>query len=673
MHASVFDPQKTVLITGGTGALGALVAKHVVHTLGVGSVLLASRSGLGAPGAVELQAELAEQGARVAIVECDLADRGQVEELLTATPPQFPLGAVVHAAGVLDDAVLDSLTIERLDRVLSPKLDGAWYLHELTEHLDLSAFVLFSSAAGIFGEPAKANYGAANAFLDGLAAYRRSRGLAGVSVAWGLWGTDHGARSDLSSADMARIARSGVGALASEEGLDLFDAACGAQDASLIAVRLDMAALSALARAEVMPALLRGLVRVPSRRSLDSARRKLSHRLMSVSEVERQDVVLEVLCAEVAAVLGHAPSEAVPQQRSFIELGFTSLAALELRNRLNAVTGLRLPATIVFDYPTPIELARYLCMQPALVRQSGAGLARAGLDSLEDRGGQTSAADRSSDTIASLFQQARGRGLLEESVELLMVASKLRPTFATKLDRARAPAPVVLSEGPAAPRLICLPSLVAMAGPHQYVRFARTLRDVRKAAALPTPGYVRGEDLPATVDLAAETQAETVRGWAEDAPFAIVGYSSGGILAHAVASHLTTLGLAPAALVLIDPYPIEPQAITDHLAEFIDQVFAREGAEAFVTDAWLTAMAAYIRLFAGWQPADVPTPTLFVRPASPAPGMSGEDWRSTWESTQEVLEVPGDHFTMMENHADTTAQAIESWLVSIGRERIAVD
>jgi polyene macrolide polyketide synthase len=358
--AAALDSQRTVLITGGTGALGALVARHLVADRGIGHVLLASRRGHEAPGAAELEAELTGLGAQVRIASCDVADRTQLKELLDAVPEEHPLGAVVHTAGVLDDAVIDALTVERVDRVLAPKLDAAWHLHELTRHLDLSMFVLFSSAAATLGSPGQGSYAAANASLDALAAHRRAQGLAGTSMAWGLWAQANGMGGELGETDLARMAQSGIGALSVEEGLELFDAASAIDEALVLPIRLDLAALRAQAEGGVMPGLYSGLVQIPSRRASRGAGGSLARRLAATPEAERESVVLEMVLTEIATALGHASPAAIGKQRAFNELGFDSLLALELRNRLNEVTGLRLQATLIFDYPTPAALADHL-------------------------------------------------------------------------------------------------------------------------------------------------------------------------------------------------------------------------------------------------------------------------------------------------------------------------
>ncbi|MGA9284680.1 MAG: type I polyketide synthase [Solirubrobacteraceae bacterium] len=347
----------TVLITGGTGALGSLLARHLVTRHGVRDLLLTGRRGLGAPGAEQLERELGELGARVTIAGCDVGDRRQLSELLATLPGDRPLGGVVHAAGVLEDGVIDSLTPEHVDRVLAPKLDGAWHLHELTERMDLSMFVLFSSAAGTFGNAGQGNYAAANVFLDALAAHRRARGLPGVSLAWGLW---EEIGDDVDDALRERLARSGFAMLSGEDGLGLFDVACARGDALAVPVKLDAGALRARARTGLLPALLRGLVRMPAAGERESAGPTLAQRLESVPANERREVALGVVVEEIAAVLGHVSPRAIDPRRPFKELGFDSLMAVELRNRLMLSTSLRLPATVVFDHPSAASLADHL-------------------------------------------------------------------------------------------------------------------------------------------------------------------------------------------------------------------------------------------------------------------------------------------------------------------------
>jgi pimaricinolide synthase PimS1 len=378
-----FDSERTVLITGGTGMLGGLVARHVVSAHGVRSVVLASRRGAEAAGAEELERELADMGAEVRIAQCDVADRAQLQALLASVPARYPLGAVVHMAGVLDDGVIETLTPEALDRVLAPKVDAALHLHELTEQLDLSSFVLFSSAAASFGAAGQGNYAAANMCLEALAARRRAQGLSGVALAWGPWAQAGGMTDQLSEADRARMTRGGVGELSRERGLELFDAAQGVDRATVIPLRLDTAALRSQARVGVLPALLRGLVRAPARRVPREGAGALLERLRGVPQEQRAGVVLDSVRREVAVVLGHSSQTAIDPERVFKELGFDSLSAVELRNRLAFESGLRLPATLIFNYPNASALADYILSELPHGGTAGADAVGAELDRLE--------------------------------------------------------------------------------------------------------------------------------------------------------------------------------------------------------------------------------------------------------------------------------------------------
>jgi acyl transferase domain-containing protein/acyl carrier protein len=350
----------TVLITGGTGALGALLARHLVERHGVRNLTLVGRRGIEAPGAERLQAELMELGAEARIAACDVSDRAQLAELLDSLPAERPLSAVVHAAGALDDGVIDSMSPERIDRVLTPKADAAWHLHELTQGLDLSAFVLFSSSTGTLGGPAQSNYAAANAFLDALSAQRRAVGLPCISMAWGWWAATGGMAGELSLADRTRMERSGMLPLSGEEGLNLFDAAYLLGEPVVIPARLDTAGMRSQMRSGAVPPLFRGLVRVPAGAAGQSAGGSLARRLQSTPPRERERVALDLVRAEVASVLGHPSPDAIDVQRPFNELGFDSLAAVELRNRLSVASGIQLPATLVFDHPTTMALTELL-------------------------------------------------------------------------------------------------------------------------------------------------------------------------------------------------------------------------------------------------------------------------------------------------------------------------
>jgi hypothetical protein len=361
------------------------VARHLVARHGVRDLLLASRRGAGAPGARELASELEGLGASVRIAECDVGEREQLRALLESLPAERPLRAVVHAAGVLDDAVVESLSVERVDRVLAPKAYAALHLHELTRELDLRAFVLFSSASATFGSPGQANYAAANAFLDALAASRHAEGLSATAIAWGAWTEVDGMADRLTTLDQARAGRAGIVPLTPDVGLALLDAATALDTPQLVAVGTDPATLRAHARDATLPALLRGLVRAPASQAGDTERDLLARRLAGAPEQERARIVLDTVRLHAAAVLGHASPQEVEVRQTFKELGFDSLAAIEYRNRLSIATGLTLSATLIFDYPSPLTLAGHL--QAQLASENGAVADRwdPELDDLERR------------------------------------------------------------------------------------------------------------------------------------------------------------------------------------------------------------------------------------------------------------------------------------------------
>ncbi|ASQ92837.1 type I polyketide synthase [Streptomyces sp. 11-1-2] len=384
---TALDPEGTVLITGGTGTLGAATARHLVAQHGVRRLLLISRRGLDAPGATELAAELTGLGARVSIAACDAADRAALAKLLETVPDHHPLTAVVHAAGLLRDATVEALTPDQLDEVLWAKADAAWNLHELTRDAGLSVFVLFSAAAGLLGAAGQGNYAAANAFLDALAAHRHAQGLPATSLAWGYWAQATGMTGGMTDADRARLARAGMMGLETEQGLALLDIALDSGLPALAPIRLDLATLRREAHADDLPPLFRSLVRGAAPQAATGAAgpggAAPAEAFATLSEEDRQQALLKLVRNATATVLGHDTADAIHPAQNFRELGFDSLTAVELRNRLGAATGLRLPATLVFDHPTPSAVVRLLreLLVPAGVAPGGSLLTR--LDALD--------------------------------------------------------------------------------------------------------------------------------------------------------------------------------------------------------------------------------------------------------------------------------------------------
>ncbi|WP_405192639.1 SDR family NAD(P)-dependent oxidoreductase [Streptomyces anthocyanicus] len=427
----VWDPEGTVVVTGGTGALGSLFARHLVARHGVRHLLLLSRRGEDAPGAGELMADLAALGARVTVRAVDVADREALAAALATVPDGHPLTGVVHAAGVLDNGLVSAQTPESLAAVLRPKADAAWHLHELTKDVDLSAFVLFSSSVGVVGGPGQSNYAAANAFLDALAEHRTRLGLPAKSLAWGLWDLGHGINAGLDANDLKRFTREGFRQVSPEAGTALFDAALDGSAATVVALPADLSAMRAHGR---VPAVFGALVRVANRRTAQSgtvAAESFAQRLAGLSVPERRQAALDLVRAEVAAALGHSGPDAVPAERAFQEMGFDSMTAVELRNRLIAASGARLAAAVVFDHPTPEALAEHLLGEvapeaagdPAQPLLSELDRLEASLSALAGDGRARSAVSVRLQTILSRLNEAAGPDESSDVVSSLDSAS----------------------------------------------------------------------------------------------------------------------------------------------------------------------------------------------------------------------------------------------------------
>jgi acyl transferase domain-containing protein/acyl carrier protein len=666
---------ETVLITGGTGMLGGLVARHLARAGGARHLVLASRSGPAASDAAVLAADLASAGAGVQVMACDVADRDALAALMGRLPEGSPLTGVVHLAGVLDDGTIGSLTPARVDRVMRPKADAAWHLHQLTAGLDLKAFVLFSSTAATLGSPGQGNYAAANAFLDALATSRRVAGLPGTSLAWGLWVGDSAMTGHLSERERGRLA-SVVVPLAVDEGLALLDAAVGRDEAMLVTARFNTANLGAAARVGVLPALLHGLAGVPVRPRVKpgqarSQARELRDRLASANAADRERILLDLVRGEVASVLGHDSAQAVDVDLSFLELGLDSLTLVQFRNRVRDATGLRLSASAVFEYPGPALLAGQLHAQ-----LSASGLAtgdavgqpggRGGPDirryvALPDAEPLVSAdAARPAYTMAGPYLRAARVGQTGQIMKLIKGLAAFRPAFAGPSELTNIPHPVLITRGPATPGVICFPSFPGT-GPQEYARFAAGFRGIRQVSVIPAPGITEGEPLAATVDALASVHAENIRRSASGAPFVLAGHSSGGLVAHAVATRLQETGPAPAALVLVDAYSPGRSELSEEAWSLVPAVAMPESQRRGepLEDAWFTAVAHYFSL--DWSVlAQTDLPTLLVRAAEPLGGSRALSWDLSSDVT--VTDVPGDHFTMMAEHAATTAGAVNDWL-----------
>ncbi|MEV0191550.1 type I polyketide synthase [Kitasatospora purpeofusca] len=677
--AGAFGPSDgTVLLSGG-GSLAAVLARHLVAAHGVRHLLVLSRRGADAPGMPELTAELAGAGAELTSVSCDVSDRQALAAALAAVPERHPLCAVVHTAGVLDDGLLDGLTGERTAAVLRPKFDAAHHLDRLTRGADLAAFVVFSSAAGVLGSPGQASYSAANAALDALVAERRRLGLPGLSLAWGPWERVSGMTAALDGADRQRIDRRGARGLSDEEAMALLDAVCAADAAPpgdgspVVLAHLD---LTARGDDPVHP-MLHSLVRrspaaTAGARSTATAAAALRRRLAAAADDQERELVLrELVLAQAAEVLGHTDSGALSATVPFLSVGFDSLTAVELRNRLAAATGLRLRPSAVFDSATPAALAARLAAEartadtPRPGTAPAAGADEAGAEAPGALAPGTDGAD--TDPVSALFRRACVLGRTDEGIALLKHASALRPAFRSGSDLAAAgtgPRLLLLNERADAPVIVCFGSVVALGGAHQYARFASRFRDRYAVAALDAPGFVPEQELPADMAALLDFQATTLLRELPGRTLVLAGSSSGGTLAHGVAAELERRGEGPAAVVLLDTYLSDNQGITQFNDVLLGGMFAREDRAAPMDGTRLTAMGGYFRLLDDWKPPAVNTPLLLVRASTPLgrPSAEAGDWRSTWAGADTVLDVPGDHFSIMEQHVATTGDAVADWL-----------
>ncbi|MEU3571720.1 type I polyketide synthase [Kitasatospora sp. NPDC036755] len=660
----VFDPALPVLVTGALGGLGRVLARHLVEVHGVRRLLLTGRRGAATPGAEELRGELSALGAEVEIAACDVADRGSLAELLAGVE----LGAVVHAAGVLDDGLVGSLTPERLDTVLRPKVDGALNLHELTAGMPLSAFVLFSSASGVLGTPGQANYAAANAFLDALAVRRRAAGLPAQSQIWGLWAAD----SAMARTDSEVLAQGGIRALAAEEGLALFDAAVAGGRTAVLLAGFDLRALRE--RGDELPELLRGLVPRSRRRAAvgEVDAQALLGRLAGLSSAGREEVLRELVLGHTAALLGFGGPDSVDPERDFLESGLDSLGAMRLRNGLNAATGLRLPPMVVFESKSPAGLVRLVHERLAERLDDGAGAAGA----QEPDAGRSAFAGQSAEygeTLSGVFRQAVVSGGLGLGYGILSAVANSLPQFESVAELERVPSAVRLADGPVRPVLMCLSTTMATGGTYQQARLVGRFRDPRRVFAVPLPGFARGESLPATPEAAVEALAECVLRAADGAPFVLEGYSAGGVLAYAVAQYLERRGVSPAGVVLLDAFRIVDMGKALPIEEAVLAMLDAEKQFGRFDTARLAGMGRYTELLPSvTTEGGVAAPVLFAQCARPfyrLPDGSlpeAEAWQAQpWDSTQTVRRVEADHFSLLGEDAEATAAVVEDWLRSL--------
>ena len=466
------------------------------------------------------------------------------------------------------------------------------------------------------------------------------------------------------------------------EGTALLDLAMGRDDAQLAAVNMKLATLRGIAaQGGALPPLLHGLAGAPARRiaraaTTDREGPTLRERLARADEADRGRLVFDLVRSEVAVVLGDGTPENIQMELSFPELGLDSASLTDFRNQLNQIAGLRLPITAVYDYPTPALLAEQIHEElSAAGLPSGDDSPQRGRDQRRDRNRYLASTDAAplADTnpahlgvpehsLGGLYVQAEQAGKIQEVMRLIIGLAAFRPVFSAPSELEYIPDPVPFSQGPTTPGLICLPSFVGRSGVREYVRFAREFRGIRNISVVSEPGFIGGEPLAASVDALVAMHADNIRKSVNDTPFVLGGHSTGGLVAHALATHLESIGMAPAALVVMDTYPLEGEMSEGHWRFISSQIMADiKQQENVGEDAWLTAMAHYLSLgWSGLKPTAIPT--LMVQATEAMSGFSEDRERWTLSSDVTVVKVPGNHFTMMVEHADTTARAVSEWL-----------
>ncbi|MFE1030097.1 SDR family NAD(P)-dependent oxidoreductase, partial [Streptomyces sp. NPDC058818] len=656
----------TVLVTGGTGTLGAATARHLVTRHGVTRLLLTGRRGPDAPGADGLRAELEALGAHVTLAACDVADRDALAALLADIPADHPLTGVVHAAGVLDDTVLTALTPERLAAVLRPKADAAWHLHDLTRDLGLDTFVLYSSISGVTARAGQANYVAANCFLDALAQYRAAQGLPALSVAWGAWDLDDGMAGELlTDTGRQRIRSGGVDTLSRDRALALLDAALHLDAPMVVATAL--ATPSGIVHPDDVPPLMRGLVRAPRNaapaapphpsRAAEPA--SFREHFASLSAAEQETALLDLVVACAAELLGHTDTADVDPDRDFLELGFDSLIGIELRRKLSEATGLQLPASIVYDSGSPSGLTAWL--RTELGAQGGAA----------PQTGATGVPTEN-DSMERLFLDGLAQGKLREAQRMLATVAALRPSFEVTAELEDLPWPVTLAEGPAPSRLVCVSAPTANGGVHQYATLSGHFRGKRDVTALPLIGFNTGEALPAHPEAAARIIAESTLQAADGKPFVLVGHSSGGSLAYAAAGVLeSTWGIRPTAVVLLDTLSIRHDSDegVDYNGMMKFNFTAVDDSPVRLTNSRLSAMGRWMVLLNALDVHPTTAPVLEIKctraliEGVPAP--DPERLREPVVPEAAVRPLDADHLSLIREDSGPAAGLMEEWLTAL--------
>ncbi len=641
-----WNPSGTVLITGGTGSLGAHVARWLAERSKCFFVLL-SRRGPEAPGVDELVDELEDAGSRVAVVAADVADRDRMSALAAELADRGePVRAVFHAAGIGQNTALMDMSLDEFRTVYSAKIAGATVLDELFGPVDL--FVLFSSVSGVWGSGRYAGYAAGNAYLDALARMRRARGLAATSVAWGVW-----ADSTMVSPEAEQqYRRRGLIPMPTAKALASLERVLDADEPTAVVADMDwdlfMTGYGAARRRPLLDELSQARPREATVSVVGQS--DVRGRLAGLSSTERATVLDDLVRATIAEVLGHTDPSAIVLDQPLVELGFDSLSAVQVRNKLGLATGLTLPVMLVFDHPTVTAVRDFLAAELD------------GPSRPADEGQVVSGDDES---FAAIYRMVALRGRMEEVEDLLSSASGLRDRFSSAAEAPSGTRFVRLATGPGL-AVISFPPFAPVEQTLQFVRLSSFFRDRRDLSMVAVPGFLKGEPLAESIDVLIDVLAESAAHCVGGAPFALLGYSSSGWLAHCVAARMEALGTPAQGLVLLDTYLPDGMSVALRQA-MTYEVNERRSRFTKLNFTSITAIGAYRRMFRGWAPPPVTTPTLFVRPEDCVPGdptlppLTGQ-WRTHWPLPHTEATVPGDHCTIVAENADATAALVHDWL-----------
>ncbi|BBG29152.1 type I polyketide synthase [Zymobacter palmae] len=637
------DQNGTVLITGATGALAQVAARHLASRLGMRHFLLASRRGPNAPQAERIVQDLNALGAEATLVACDVAKEEDVCALLDAVPAEHPLTAVLHAAGVVDTAMLDAMTPAQLHNVMRPKVDAAWHLHRLTRHSDLAAFVLYSTSVDLLTQKGQSGYAAANIFLDALAHHRRHQGLPASALAWGMWTERSEMGKQLGNELIDTIMTSGHLPLPTPQGLSYLISALGTGAEShatmLLPTRLHLAAF------QDVPCLAPLLTELSDSATIarTAPQKNIAQQLAALSAEERRQRLLELAIQQVSEVLNHPDPSSIRSDVTFTSLGLDSLTSVETSQRLSALIGTRLPATIMFSHETPIALAEFL--DSVLSAPNTAAIA---------------SSPQTGRFYAQLKQGVEQQRVPETLMEMANAAGA-RPQFSEEDATEHLTTPVWVRQQGNRPLLVCLNSFIPAAVDLTYQRLINGLGEQVDAVTIPLPGY-QEVALPTTPAAAARALAETIVRCTDGRPFILLGFSTGGVMAYAVAEALVQQGVTPDSVVMIDSSTMST-SLHDIMNEVMGDWLTSKSEFWTYDDQGLGALAWYATLFSQhWTPTTLPAPVLLVQSMSPPKGVDSVKLACQWPTLTDKAMTPGRHFELLTTYVEHTTERVQELL-----------